>query len=333
MNMLLLAVVLLLGLARRRSRVEHCDRRKYCLTRQQKKAQKYERRRNGLKRKRRRAASSCEAAAESNDVALDRRGGQPTRAAPRDARGRKLTRAQRRASSGLDDAVLESRGGAIRVVVDLALGSAANDARECRSLAKQLAQAYSHMRRVASGAGTSDTSRLVCMELSSYEPGSAVGTELLKMGVGSWVLTKHSRHFTEVYNPRDFDIVYLSPDAPHVLQQLRPGCVYVVGGRVDRALQRFESLTAADSVSVHAARLPLELASAAIRGDTRTALNVDTVIKILSSVAQGQSWASALQNQLPRRVTKVTTETLPCQLRPDRAGATTKSQEPSTEGA
>lgn len=52
---------------------------------------------------------------------------------------------------------------------------------------------YSHLRRVASQ--TSDASRLVSMELSSFEPGSAVGTELLKMGAGRSFSHSHIRTY------------------------------------------------------------------------------------------------------------------------------------------
>ena len=90
----------------------------------------------------------------------------------------------------------------------------------------------------------------------------------------------------------------------HVMLLMLPTCCqcsYVVGGRVDRALQRFESLyapaasrafksdrviarchiecrcsNAAKSVSVKSARLPLQQASESV-SMRRTALNLDTV--------------------------------------------------------
>ena len=151
---LVLAVGLLLA-RRRRLPSENCSRRQHCLTREEKKAQKYERRRGALKKRKRRRLESESAVDSPLDVGHASRGESSSNPNPtlaiREAQtepaalvaptSRKLTRAQRRAASGLDDIGLESRRGAIRVVVDLALGAAANDARECRSLAKQLGQA------------------------------------------------------------------------------------------------------------------------------------------------------------------------------------------------
>jgi len=83
--------------------------------------------------------------------------------------------------------------------------------------------------------------------------------------------------------------VYLSPDAPAELPSgalFPPNTVFVVGGLVDRRIQRGRSQDRAVQCHVESARLPLAAAHAKVHGDIVAApddepLNVDTVLEAL----------------------------------------------------
>ena len=51
-------------------------------------------------------------------------------------------------------------------------------------------------------------------------------------------------------------LVYLSPEAPDVLTELKPSEVYVIGGLVDRHKIHGASLRRASALGIRSARLP-----------------------------------------------------------------------------
>ena len=93
-------------------------------------------------------------------------------------------------------------------------------------------------------------------------------------------------------------IVYLSPDAPEVLDELRPSEVYVIGGLVDRHKVDGASYRRATALGVRAARLPLiEHLPAELRGCSvaLNALNLNAVFGLLVEWSKARDWASAMR--------------------------------------
>ena len=112
-------------------------------------------------------------------------------------------------------------------------------------------------------------------------------------------------------------ITYLTADADAVLWAPRPGCVYVVGGIVDRNRHKGLCAEVAAAAGLATARLPLqEVVAAGLLpgGLKRLVLTTNKVVGVLAAVAAGagtsrrgaggdnaaaeQLWADALKSVL-----------------------------------
>lgn len=101
-----------------------------------------------------------------------------------------------------------------------------------------------------------------------------------------------------VFDPAD--IVYLSPDAEEALDEVLETKVYVVGGVVDRNLNKGLTLQAAEAGRARAVRLPFdEYLPNVPRGDR--VLTVCACVGVLMGVHAGQGWREALEKSVPRR--------------------------------
>lgn len=105
------------------------------------------------------------------------------------------------------------------------------------------------------------------------------------------------RSVEEVFDARD--VVYMSPDASEVLDEVDASKVYVVGGIVDLATRGMRtSLTRANASSLRCARLPIREHRPE---QTHTVLNIDAVVKILCGRHRGESWDDVFERELPKR--------------------------------
>ena len=103
---------------------------------------------------------------------------------------------------------------------------------------------------------------------------------------------------TETKSPRR-QLCYLTPDAEEELKAVDPRVTYIVGGIVDRNVQKGLSKTRADALGIKTARLPLHLAG---MKSQRMVLNVDTVCRILGTFSSHQgNWAEVLKVAMPAR--------------------------------
>ena len=94
-------------------------------------------------------------------------------------------------------------------------------------------------------------------------------------------------------------VVYLSPDAEEVLEDVEPGVVYVIGGIVDLAARGVAwSLPKANALGACARRLPVREHLPLV---TNQILNIDTAMKVLCERYSGKEWGDALRAALPRR--------------------------------
>ena len=94
-------------------------------------------------------------------------------------------------------------------------------------------------------------------------------------------------------------LCYLTPDAEEELTAVDPCVTYIVGGIVDRNVQKGLSKARADALGIKTARLPLHLAG---MKSQRMVLNVDTVCRILGTFSSHQgNWAEVLNAAMPAR--------------------------------
>lgn len=95
-------------------------------------------------------------------------------------------------------------------------------------------------------------------------------------------------------------VVYLSPDAEEPLQEVLATEVYVVGGIVDRNLNRGLTLAAADGGRARAVRLPFAEYLPEVSRKDRV-LTVCACVGVLMGVHAGQDWREALKKSVPQR--------------------------------
>lgn len=96
------------------------------------------------------------------------------------------------------------------------------------------------------------------------------------------------------------ELVVLSPDAEEALGALEQGKVYVIGGLVDRTVQKGASLRLARQHNARAVRLPIaEHLGPLAKG--KGVLNVNDVFAALLAVHAGQGWRAALEAAIPQR--------------------------------
>jgi tRNA (guanine9-N1)-methyltransferase len=104
-----------------------------------------------------------------------------------------------------------------------------------------------------------------------------------------------ARPLLSVYQPEE--IVYLSPDASSVLTSLDDKTVYVVGGIVDRAVLKGQSLSKASRHAVRVQRLPLQ----EYMNVNNPVLNIDAVLIALNEFANHRDWSRAFDAAIPKR--------------------------------
>jgi len=95
------------------------------------------------------------------------------------------------------------------------------------------------------------------------------------------------------------ETVWLSPDAVEPLEDLSPACVYVLGGLIDRSVDRGASLTRALEHGAVARRLPLR--EFAPRADVHPILSLLSCWQMLADVGSGASWEESIARNLPAR--------------------------------
>lgn len=123
-----------------------------------------------------------------------------------------------------------------------------------------------------------------------------------------------------VYSPEK--LVYLSPDADEVLEQLDPSATYVVGAIADRTVRKVRAvslpwLAVIDHVILTSIHLQGESAARAKRKGMRTVrlpvrehlaaarthvLNIDSVLVALNEFANHRDWPRAFACAVPKRI-------------------------------
>ncbi|KAI1398400.1 tRNA-methyltransferase-domain-containing protein [Hypoxylon fuscum] len=94
------------------------------------------------------------------------------------------------------------------------------------------------------------------------------------------------------------EIVYLTADSPYVLNRLEPGCVYVVGGLIDRNREKGVCYKVAKDANVRTAKLPIDQYMAM---QSRHVLATNHVVEILLAWLETGDWGEAFMKVLPKR--------------------------------
>jgi tRNA (guanine9-N1)-methyltransferase len=127
---------------------------------------------------------------------------------------------------------------------------------------------------------------------------------LMKKGSQSWKVDLFHQEIIDIPAVQGKKIVFLSPDAEDVLDEVDiENSVYVVGGLVDKTVISGQSLKKAMDLGIAAARIPVKEALAGFADPFRLkkVLNINTVVEILHKKASGMDWTQTLMSSVPSR--------------------------------
>lgn len=163
--------------------------------------------------------------------------------------------------------------------------------RDLTSLAKQLQLSYTAVRDLRSPIQLHFTS------LHSGNPGMYI---LNKIGYEKWLVHAHTQSVWDLFEPAQ--LVVLSPDAEEDLDEVLEDKVYVIGGLVDRVIQRNQTKAQAEAQGdIALRRLPIKTFGPP---GMYPVLNIDVVVSILHErLTRGKDsdWREILLHCMPQR--------------------------------
>lgn len=173
----------------------------------------------------------------------------------------------------------------LQIVVDCSF-ALDTDEKQMRSLVKQLELCVGHTRR----------SKTPCLLTFAGMAGRVLETASRMSLLSNKPEDRLFRIFegSAVAEFLSEDLVVLSPDAREPLPQIDLSKVYVIGGIVDRTVNKGMTLNMANLNQIkHCYRLPIPGKS--------IVLNIDTVLLALLSYQECGNWGKALTNAIPKR--------------------------------
>jgi len=156
--------------------------------------------------------------------------------------------------------------------------------REIHSLARQLQYSIAYNKRAKHPAQ---------LHFTSFRG------ELRRFAVDTMCADRWKAHLSEksvVENFPGAKLCMLSPDAKEPLRGVHHDTYYIIGGLVDRTIQKNSTLIYAQNHEIETKRLPM----IEVFGK-HVVLNVNHVIDALLHVNAGQSWEEALMSVIPQR--------------------------------
>jgi tRNA (guanine9-N1)-methyltransferase len=124
------------------------------------------------------------------------------------------------------------------------------------------------------------------------------------MGAAAWPINTHPESLLELYSPNQ--LVLMSPDAQEPLMTLDMTKVYVIGGIVDKTVQKGLTLEFAQEHGVQAYRLPIkehaeQLGLDFAGANKRPILTAADVVTAIIEFNRTQDWVVALEAAVPAR--------------------------------
>jgi len=162
------------------------------------------------------------------------------------------------------------------------------DAKELRSLAKQVQMSY---------VGLRDAKSQIQLRVTSLTSENPATPALERQGFRKWKLHTHEEPVWEVFDTSK--LIFLTPDAEEDLQEVDEEKVYVIGGIVDRSVSKLQSKEQAEKVGgVSFRKLPIKSHGPS---GAHPVLNIDTVVRILAERLKRDDWPGILVDCLPAR--------------------------------
>jgi tRNA (guanine9-N1)-methyltransferase len=161
--------------------------------------------------------------------------------------------------------------------------------KERRGLRTQISHIYGFMRRIDKPchlwvANLDDLMRNIMFSISNAK---------------DWPIRYSRDAVLTLFPPDRHRVVYLSPDATELLDDVHADTVYVVGGIVDHNRLKNTTVAEAKELGLRSARLPI---FETIKIKMNNSLNVNHVYEILCTQLATHNWAETFRKCLPKRV-------------------------------
>lgn len=179
-----------------------------------------------------------------------------------------------------------------KLCVDLSMTDCMSD-KEISRLAGQLRRLYGSNKKA---------SRPFHLFLTDLREDSRLYRECIRMNDGflSYMMDITEESCMDLFPSET--IVYLTPDAEHVLESVDTDKVYVLGGLVDESIQKKLSLSRAGELSVLSARLPIDeymIKTNNSKNFHSKILAINQVFDILLAFCDTGSWTEAFRAWFP----------------------------------
>ena len=161
--------------------------------------------------------------------------------------------------------------------------------KEIKSLSTQLSYAYSLNKSLKNP---------LLYYFCNYE--GEIKEEMELMGSNYWHAKFFSNNISQIdeITKSGKEIIYLSPDSENILTEINNNTIYIIGGFVDKPVNKNKSLYKAYEYNYKNAKLPLLQYSDDIMNHI---LNVNTVVEIIGYYLEFQNWGDAINKAIPKR--------------------------------
>ena len=163
--------------------------------------------------------------------------------------------------------------------------------KELKSMAFQLTSCYAHNSR----------SEKPCRLTFSSLSGELAAELARQTGVERWPVERSEAHYLALFGGDEEAkkrMVYLTADSPDVLEDIKEGEIYIIGGIVDRNRHKGLTQGAAAAAGVRTARLPL---SSHVVLSGSAVLTVNQVVHLLVAQLGLRDWRAACEAAVPQR--------------------------------
>lgn len=198
-----------------------------------------------------------------------------------------------------------------RVVIDLEFADKMTEG-ELRSICQQVSYCYHDNANAALPA------HLILTGMSGMM-GETVRRQI--SGVENWIVTRSEQPLEGHFAGSIDQLVYLTADSPHELQELDPGKAYIIGGIVDRNRHKNLCQEKATALGIATARLPI---GDHLQLSTSQVLCTNHVFAIMVKWLEMRDWGAAFRAVIPTRKRKAVER---------EGGAGAQGEEEGDEGA
>ena len=190
-----------------------------------------------------------------------------------------------------------SKNSSFKIIFDLNYNNMMNY-NELKSLVFQIALSYGINKK---------NKNKIAFYLSNYSnENNNIVSLFEKIGANSWEINYSEKNFYEIEELLNLNkkFIYLSPESEYDLEEVNDNYIFVIGGLIDKTIIKNKSLERAINIEnkkiidIETRRLPLKKY---IGNIFKTALNINTVVEILSNYLDSKDWKSSILKVLPLR--------------------------------